>query len=184
MKKYIGLFALVAVVLFGAHTAFACGGWFEASCDSATGQAEAQQGTVSQTLAKLMTAVPAPQLENSLERANISKRLTTWSDPAKISYIYLISYGRVMSYFVVKGKITSSGKRLTPSQQLISGSDCSNGCDVAVDSPELDGTYGSSAPYVFFWTTDGTYVQWSGDYMLTDQPLQLSTQPDLVRNVK
>lgn len=144
---------------------------------------------------KLSTAVPLPQLSNSLERANISKRLTTFDDPAKISYIYLTSYGKVMAFYTVKGKVTSGTKRLTNPQRAID--DCGGlinldggdgwGCTsstVTVDSPELDGTYGSSGNYIYFWTTDGTYVQWSGEYMLADQPLQLTTQPELVRAVK
>jgi len=174
----------IATVLIGTK-AYACGGgWFEVPCDSASGQAEAQRQTVAQTMSKLLAQVPAPQLENSLERQNISKRLTTFSDPAKISYIYLVNYGRVMAYYVVKGKITSGGKRLTPQSQFV---DCDKGefhgdCDA--EAPELDGTYGSSNPYIFFWTTDGVYVQWSGDYMLTDQPLHLSTPPELIRTIK
>ncbi len=188
MRKMIG-FVIGAVVLGGAAyalPALACGGWFEPECDSASGQAQQQNQTAAQTVANLITQVPAPQLGNSLERQNISRRLTIWSDSSKISYIYLVSYGRVMAYYVVKGKITSSGKRLTPGQQQVYSDGCSNNnnCYSVVDAPELDGTYGSSAPYVFFWTTDGTYVQWSGDYMLTDQPMQLATQPDLIRTVK
>lgn len=151
--------------------------------------------TVSDTQKKLSAVVPLPVLTNSLERENISKRLTTFDDPAKISYVYLVNYGRVMAYYVVKGKITSGNKRLTNPKRAID--DCGNlinldggngwGCasaTITVDAPELDGTYGTSADYIYFWTTDGTYVQWSGDYMLTDQPMQLATQPDLVRTVK
>lgn len=180
-------FVIGAVVLGGAAyalPALACGGWFDSACDSASGQAQTQQQTVADTLSKLIAQTPAPQLDNSLERQNISKRLTTFSDPAKISYIYLVSYGRVMAYYVVKGKITSGNKRLTPNSQVVETPCCNTPYTQVVDSPELDGTYGSSAPYIFFWTTDGTYVQWSGDYMLTDQPMQLATQPDIVRNVK
>ena len=180
------MLALVAVLVLGGvgvSKVYACGGWFEASCDSASGQAQTQSDQVAQTMSKLLQQVPAPQLDNSLERANISKRLTTFSDPAKISYIYLVSYGRVMAYYVVKGKITSGNKRLTPQNQ-VAYQDIGSPDNVVVEAPELDGTYGSSNPYVYFWTTDGTYVQWSGDYMLTDQPMQLATQPDLVRTVK
>lgn len=185
MKKYLfGFLVIFLSVGFGfAGSVLACGGWFEASCDSTSGQAQSQQETVAQTMSKLLQQVPAPQLDNSLERANISKRLTTFSDPAKISYIYLINYGRVMAYYVVKGKITSGGKRLTPQNQ-VAYQDIGTPDNVVVEAPELDGTYGNSNPYIFFWTTDGTYVQWSGDYMLTDQPMQLATQPELVRNVK
>lgn len=168
---------------FAPTQAMACGGWFESSCDSASGQQQQQQQTVAQTLAKLTAQTPPPQLDNSLERKNISSRLTTFSDPAKISYIYLTSYGKVMAYYVVKGKVTSGNKRLTANQQLVDNG-IGNGGLVAVDAPELDGTYGTSAPYIFFWTTDGTYVQWSGDYMLTDQPLSLQTPAELVRTIK
>lgn len=184
MKKIIGITAAAVLIFAGIGVrAFACGGWFESSCDSASGQAQSQQATVAQTLSKLITAVPAPQLDNSLERANISKRLTTFSDPNKISYIYLVSYGKVMAFYTIKGKITSGGKRLTPQNQVIY-QDVGTPENMVVESPELDGTYGNSNPYIFFWTTDGVYVQWSGDYMLVDQPLQLSTPPEMVRTVK
>lgn len=191
MKKSV----LVLIVLFGIGTGIAmsytstvnaCGFW--SSCNEGT---TAQ--TVTDNQKKLEAAVPLPQLDNSLERANISKRLTLFSDPAKISYIYLTSYGKVMAFYTVKGKITSGSKRLTA--QSVSVEDCGNiflvghstscsGATGTVEQPELDGTYGSSAPYIFFWTTDGTYVQWNGEYMLADQPLKLSTQPELIRSIK
>lgn len=181
MKKILVITSLLGVLGF-AGTALACGGWFSASCDSAAGQAETQSNTVASTMAKLLQQVPAPQLENSLERENISKRLTTFSDPAKISYIYLINYGKVMAYYVVEGKITSGGKRLTPQNQIVDSP--TDSTSIVVEAPELDGTYGNSNPYIYFWTTDGTYVQYTGDYMLTDQPVQLTTTPELVRTIK
>ncbi len=188
MQKIFASISIVAVLTIGgivyAQSAD-CGGWFQPSCDSSSGVKQIEQQAVTANLSKLLAQVPIPQLDNSLERANISKRLTTWSDPAKISYIYLISFGRVMAYYVMKGKVTSGSKRLTATQQIVNAPDeFRNGGDVITDAPELDGTYGTSNPYIFFWTTDGTYVQWSGDYMLTDQPLQLSTQPELIRTVK
>jgi hypothetical protein len=30
---------------------------------------------------------------------------------------------------------------------------------------------------LFFFTTDGAYVEWMGDYMLCDKPLKLATPP-------
>lgn len=190
MKKttLITVGALILVVAgFGASKVFACGGWFESACDTAT-------QTVSNNQKKMETAVPLPQLQSSLERQNISKRLQLFSDETKVSYIYLISYGKVMAFYTVKGKITSGSKRLTSSQLLVDscgnliqpGVDqpCGTTAGTAVSAPELDGTFGDSSPYIFFWTTDGTYVQWNGEYMMADQPLQLSTQPELVRTVK
>lgn len=127
---------------------------------------------------------PLPQLGDSLERRNIIDRLELWNNDNKVSYIYLTEYGKVMAFYTIKGKVTSSGKRLTPNDQL-------KGCDggewnqeCVMEAPSLDGTYGSSDSYIFFWTTEGAYVQWGGNYMLVDQPLKLTTQPELIRVIQ
>lgn len=182
----IGLLLWILMFLFIPKATYACG-FFTPCAPSApdsTQQQQNEQGIVNNLINKMEIAVPVPQLSDSLERKNISKRLTTFSDPNKVSYIYLVSFGRVMSFYTIKGKITSGNKRLSSTQRLINCDKGEYNGDCEMESPELDGTYGSSAPYVFFWTTDGVYVQWSGDYMLVDQPLKLSTQPELVREVK
>ena len=178
-KKLLVIPAFAALVLLGA------------GCDEGTAAATVQkteQEQVQDTHARQVVAVPLPKLDNSLERINIKKRLETFDEPNKVSYIYLINYGRVMAFYAIKGKVTSGGKRLTSTQQEIKQyADCGQyGCDhfSIMEAPELDGSYGSSTPYIFFWTTDGVYVQWSGDYMLVDQPLKLSSHPELVREIK
>ncbi len=151
----------------------------------ATSTQPSEQDQVQANQQKLATAVPLPNLSNSLERTNISKRLQMFDNPNKVSYIYLVSFGKVMAFYTIKGKVTSGGKRLTSPQQQVDSSDCGSGnCELVMEQPELDGTYGNSAPYIFFWTTDNVYVQWSGEYMEVDQPLQLTTTPELVRTVK
>lgn len=172
----------VGVATFS-RKAHACG-WFS-DCSGGTTQQVDEQQAVADNQAKLQVAVPLPQLDNSLERANISKRLSLWNDPAKISYVYLTSYGKVMAFYTVKGKITSGSKRLTSQEKQVGSQDCGQGnCELVMESPELDGTYGSSASYIYFWTTEGAYVQWNGEYMLSDQPLKLTTTPELVREIK
>lgn len=151
--------------------------------DAATITQQSEQAAVQAVHDKQATAVPLPVLDNSLERVNIKKRLETFDNPNKVSYIYLINYGKVMAFYTIKGKVTSGGKRLTSTQQQVD-SRWNSPAAFVMEAPELDGTYGSSNPYIFFWTTDGVYVQWTGDYMLVDQPLQLSTQPELVRTIK
>jgi hypothetical protein len=37
---------------------------------------------------------------------------------------------------------------------------------------------------VFFFTTDGVYVEWKGEYLYVDEPLKFTTQPELVRTIK
>ena len=182
---FLIIIAIILGILVFVQKTYACGnGFFETPCGSATNLQANEQAQVSNNQNRMETAVPLPQLKSSLERKNIKRRLETWSNENKVSYIYLISYGKVMAFHVVKGKITSGQKRLTATDRLV-------GCDTGewdgdcnMESPELDGTYGSSSPYIFFWTTDGTYVQWNGEYMLADQPLQLTTQPELVRQIK
>ncbi len=183
MKKYIIGFALLGILVFTGIKVFACG-WFD-DCSSSTTQQVAQQQAVADNLSKLLLAVPVPQLDSSLERQNIADRLRLWNDSSKISYIYLTSYGKVMAFYTVKGKVTSGNKRLTNNQQQVVSQNCGTGnCELVMDSPELDGTYGSSNPYIYFWTTEGAYVQWNGEYMLSDQPLKLTTTPELVRAIK
>lgn len=154
------------------------------SCDDTSSTVQNNdQATIEQNQQSLAQKVPVPQITDSLERSNVSKRLTTFEDPNKVTYIYLVSFGKVMSYYTVKGKVTSSNKRLTTNTKIVENNSYDAGNYSVVEQPGLDGTYGTSDNYIFFWTTDGTYVQWSGDYMLSDQPLKLSTPPELVRQV-
>jgi len=161
------------------------------SCDSVEKpQAiQSEQEKVQQNVAKLATQDPIPDLSNSLERKNIIKRLKLFEDENKVSYIYFLSFGKVIAFYPIKGKVSSGSKRLTNDQQLVQGyagagqyGDSHAKSDV-MNAPELDGTYGRSGDYIFFWTTANAYVQWNGEYMLCDQPLKLTTQPEIIYNV-
>lgn len=129
-------------------------------------------------LEKLQSNQPAPTISYSNDRAEIAQRLTTWNDPNKIGYVYLISYGKVMAFYTIKGMVASLNTYLTPMTGPLGDSASS-----IVDLPDLDGTYGSNSGGIFFYTTTGVYVEWQGDYMLCDQPLQLSTPPEMIMNV-
>ena len=145
---------------------------------------ETEQKTVEENQQSLLTRVPAPKLETSLERENIKKRLELFNQQSKISYIYFLSYGRIVAYHVVEGKISSGNKRMTTNQKLENGDGTQGNMDFVVESPSLDGTYGHSGDYIFFWTTEGIYIQWNGEYMLSDEPLILTVDPLLVREIK
>lgn len=43
-----------------------------------------------------------------------------------------------------------------------------------------EGTHVSSNHYVFFWTTAGQYIQWSGNYLYSDKPIRITEQPMVV----
>jgi len=137
--------------------------------------------------ARLLTASPPPQLDKSLERENLIRRLNLLNDENKIFYIYLVSYGKVMAEYVAKGKISSVNSRLTTQEQIVKdpfANTLDNRQGKVVESPDLDGSYGTNGDAIFFFTTDGAYVEWAGEYMVSDFPLKLTTPPELVREIK
>ena len=176
MKK---TFLISILILFGLGTTMLTGCNVENESVQKT-----EQKKVEENQNKLSNAVPLPKLTTSLERINIKKRLELFDNENKISYIYLISYGKVMGFYTIKGKVSSGSKRLTTNQKLVNGDRGDNYGDFVMESPSLDGAYGSSDTYIFFWTTDGIYVQWNGEYMLVDEPLVIQTPVALIREIK
>jgi len=137
---------------------------------------------------RLRDNVPVPQLTTSSERKNVAKRAELFNNEDKISYIYLVSYGKVMAFFPVQGKVSSLRSYMTPTEKIVNGEggDCyysSSYCHT-VSAPDIDGTYGENVDGIFFFTTEGAYVEWKGEYMMSDQPLKLATPPALVREIQ
>lgn len=139
--------------------------------------------------ARLLGTNPPPSLDTSLERQNLIDRLELLNNQNKIFYVYLVSYGKVMAEYTAKGKISSVNSKLTTQEQVIKTPyyDSVNGAagnlGLVVESPDLDGSYGTNGDAVFFFTTEGAYVEWSGEYFVSDFPLSLSTPPVLVRTI-
>lgn len=134
---------------------------------------------------KLVKVVPPPKLVTSQERRNLVKRLTRFNSETKVSYIYLISYGKVMAFYTVKGKVSSVNSLLTTPDQIIRARHGSGVYSThKIASPDLDGSYGSNGDAIFFFDANDTYIEWSGSYMLCDKPLKLTTPPALVIQVK
>lgn len=138
---------------------------------------------------QLQNSIPVPQLTTSSERKNVARRAEIFNNEDKISYIYLVNYGKVMSFFTVKGKVSSLRSYMTPTETFVrpNGENCngrySDYC-TAVSAPDIDGTWGENVEGIFFFTTEGAYVEWRGDYMMSDQPLKLATPPELVREIQ
>ena len=102
----------------------------------------------------------------TIEQQNVKNRLLTDNKIGAIKHLYIISpySGKILLYSTVKGKVTSSGKRLTPTSvnndgisklTFRIGDDNYNTNEVLQD----DGTYGSSDPYIFWWDSKGIYHQ-------------------------
>jgi hypothetical protein len=134
---------------------------------------------------RLVKANPNPTLDRSLERENLIRRYEFLNDQNKIFYVYLIDYGKVMGYYTAKGKISSVNSRLTQEEQVIRGKHgcCDSNKNVVVGSPQLDGSYGTNGDGIFFFTTEGAYVEWNGMYLVSDFPLSMQTPPMLIQEV-
>lgn len=112
-------------------------------------------------------------ISSNAEQDNIERRLRLTSQPGLLGFIVLLNEsGQPILYTGVKGKVTSSGKRLT-SPEIISNSMIRAG-------PSDEGTFGSSDPYVYFWTSDGQYMQWNGKYLYSNSPIRLRVEPLVV----
>lgn len=194
MKKKILVWSILSVmflVLIGYNAKI----HQEGSTDSYTVDTK----KVEETQKKVQRAVPIPDIKTSAERQNIARRAKLFDDENKISYIYLVNYGKVMAFYTVKGKVSSLNSYMTPEDKLVyaDGSTCNRNESTGdmnassswepcylVSAPDIDGAYGVNANGIFFFTTEGAYVEWQGDYMVSDQPLKLTTQPELVREIK
>lgn len=180
----IAIFATMILATLKGNKAHACG--FFTSCDTSGDESKSALDVQKD----LIQSVPIPKLQNSLERENVKKRAELFNTPDKISYIYLVNYGKVMAFYTVKGKVSSLQSYMVPTDKLVreGGGVCDWGSPVGscytVQAPDIDGTYGDNVEGIFFFTTEGAYVEWHGDYMMSDQPLRLSTQPELVREIK
>lgn len=109
-------------------------------------------------------------LKNSLEVTNLKTKLKRENDPNAVRYVYLISFAKPIGYYVIKGKVSSSGSQLAPEDEYY---DCGTECGVTLDSAQDDGTFGTGDPGIFFFTADGTMVSTTLDYIESDAPLPI-----------
>lgn len=133
---------------------------------------------------KAQEAANQIQFDENAEIDNIKHRLELTSNPGQIGFVLLLNeMGKPVMYASVKGKITSGGKRLTAPQEVRCLDMGGGGCTQSmVEAPSDEGTYGSSAPYIFFFDINGQYYQWSGNYLYSDKPFRINDKP-LVLNV-
>lgn len=163
---------------------------FMMSCRENAETNEIEQLKTEKNQAQLTKVQPPERLEWSLEREQINKRTKLWNDRNKVSYIYLINYGKIMGFYSIKGKVSSVNSQVTNPEQIArvyKESPASAGYESysgVLPSASEDGSYGTNGDAVFFFTTDGTYVEWKGDYMLADKPYKLKAPPTVIRYIK
>jgi hypothetical protein len=122
----------------------------------------------------------------TVEQRNVERKLVEENTPGNTRFFYAISSftGDTMVSSTVDGKITSSGKRLTPGtvESTGEGLDSTSGFPLKIGDWEGktlevlgdDGTYGSSIDYLFWWDPNGIYHQ---HYPTDEQMVIESSQP-------
>lgn len=130
---------------------------------------------------KAKRAADSIRFTENAEIDNIKKRLELTSNPGLLGFVLLMNEaGQPIMYTGVKGKITSGGKRLTRGQILEKGDRGNNYGHFVMKSPSDEGTWGSSNPYIYFWTTQGQYMQWNGKYLYSDKPFRTKIEPLII----
>jgi len=119
---------------------------------------------------------PSP-LSSSVEQDNINNRLQIMNKASTTLFFYGLSEtGNIIFRSMVKGKVTSSTKRLEPI--TAESGDCAstgNGGFCSNEMLQADGTFGNSDNYVYWFDFEGNYYQWNGLYILTTKALSVPT---------
>lgn len=91
-----------------------------------------------------------------------------------LGYIVLFSGNATVGSFVVDGKVSSLNSYLTPDSEyyeICPGENASTKYNIWL--ADVDGTYGQNDSGIFFFTPDGKYIEWSGDYLYSDIPFTI-----------
>lgn len=170
MKK-LGLILLVLVLFGGMIT----------GCKASDSQVDSQN--TSEIGDKLAKNQPTPtDIDYSLERYNLIKRaywVNGMRDKANalaspiadmpLGYVVLFTEsGDTVGQFTVDGKVTSLNSFLTPDSEYYTSDTYYNEW-----LPDVDGSYGENDNGIFFFTTDGKYVEWTGTYIYSDIPFNV-----------
>jgi len=170
MNRLIGTIALIVTLTTTATTADAC--------DTTDSTLYQNSRNATRAAADIVENQPAPvDLDYSLERYNLIRR-AYWVNGQRekavslpcaierpLGYIVLFSdSGAIISNFVVDGKVSSLGS------YLFSAYDSYN---TDKEIPGIDGAYGSNVAGIFFFTIDGKYIEWTGDFLYSDIPFEI-----------
>lgn len=142
------------------------------------------QKVVADTLASNQST--PTDIDYSLERYNLIRRaywvngqrekasMIPCSVEKPLGYIVLFSGTTTVGRFVVDGKVSSLNSFLTPSN-IDNAYGNSNGgyTTITTEMADVDGSYGENDSGIFFFTPDGRYIEWTGEYLYSDIPFMV-----------
>ncbi|MBP3629901.1 MAG: hypothetical protein J6J23_00220 [Clostridia bacterium] len=147
--------------------------------------------STSQVADSLAEKQPTPaDINYSLERYNLIRR-AYWVNGQRekantliceiekpLGHIVLFTdNGAVVGKFIVDGKVSSLNSYLTPDSEFYEQEYGSNGHSYGDGNnwlADVDGSYGENDNGIFFFTPDGKYVEWTGTYLYSDIPFEIS----------
>lgn len=123
------------------------------------------------------------------EQRNIKERLRQDNSPGAIKHLYVLSAysGQCLLYSTVREKVTSSGKRLSPTSVIAERAsplglavNIGGTTQLTTEVLQDDGTYGSSIEYLYWFDVNGNYRQF---YPSAGSIIVISTMPLPVKSV-
>lgn len=176
MKKTVRVVSLLVVVVLALLALTGCSDIPTAKGTKADVQAQI-------TVANVLTGnQPTPtDINYSLERYNLIRR-AYWVNGQRekanalacavekpLGYIVLFAGNTVVGNFIVDGKVTSLNSFLSPDSEYY---EYSYGEHRTYNKwlADVDGSYGENDNGIFFFTPDGKYIEWTGEYLYSDIP--------------
>lgn len=152
------------------------------ACSDMSGSAADRQKTI-EAANTLQSNQPTPtDLDYSLERYNLIRR-AYWVNGQRekantlpcevqkpLGYVVLFAGNTTVGSFVVDGKVSSLNSYLTPDSEyyeIIANRSTNKWL------ADIDGSYGENDNGIFFFTPDGKYIEWTGEYIYSDIPFTI-----------
>lgn len=126
--------------------------------NAATATAAAQE----ENMEAAIQDVAIPQVRYFVERKTIARWVEYWDKPAVVTYVYCVSFGKVMGYYVCSGKPASTQSFLTPEHRVVTADLGEGYGDMLIEAPDLDGCYGANSPGIRGFTASGVPFEWAG----------------------
>lgn len=179
-QKLVGIFCAAAIVLP------------LAGCDGETSYAGGADKNVKDTAMvtdKLTRSQQTPvDIEYSMERYNLIRR-AYWVNGQRekadslpcpvekpLGYVVLFAGNATVGRFVVDGKVSSLNSFLSPEYVEDSEYHPDGGTVVLNEQlADVDGSYGENDNGIFFFTPDGNYMEWTGEYLYSDLPFEVDS---------
>ena len=163
MKRFVTIILVAAIMLF-----------------SLTGCEVTDEQRTIDVSKTLKESQPTPtDIDYSLERYNLTRR-AYWVNGQRekanslvcqiekpLGYIVLFSGNAIVGSFVVDGKVSSLNSYLTPDTTEFLNSTSAQWL------ADVDGSYGENDSGIFFFTPNGNYYEWTGDYLYSDIPFEI-----------